>query len=243
MAAAGGPLERMQAKVERRFRWFTVYHAIVVAIAVVAIGWIALPSGSQDLVWIFVYAAVVLIAGVPPVWWMNRRVFRRTMGVFERLRPWISDVDVAPGRGYLLILDRDVVLAMDSPPNVVNFMAFFSAGGALLRPDVAQARRWAARIRGMKTRVSITKRAGPPEAQAELERFREAFGARWYMLFFREVRADRLAAGEPMFHESLGFFIPRFSDRAQAVAERMDALIAFLETAPARYFLKAATTA
>ncbi len=236
MAVVGEPLERMLTTQERRLRWFTVYHAVLAVIAVAAIGWIALPSGVQDLVWIFIYAAIVMPAGVPVIWWLNRRGFRRTRAALESLQPWVSDAKLSAGVGYLLVLDSGIVLSLDVRSNLIRFLAFFSAGRALLHPNAAQAQRWASRIRGLQTEGAITNKKGPAEAQAELERFRLAMGARWYMMFFREVRAERLAAGDPMYHEILAFFVTKWADRAAAIAENLGSIRSFLETAPDRCF-------
>ncbi len=234
--AVEDPLERMRRTLTRRFRWFTVYHATMVVIALALIGWIALPSGSADLVWVFIYVAIVMPVGVPVVWWLNRRNTRRLLGSLEPFRSRITDAKTSLSMGYLLVLDSGVVLGIDPRSNTVRFVAFLSAGGALLRPDLTQAERWGSRIRGMQPGGAVTKKKGPPEAQAELEQLRVSIGARWYMFFLREVRADRLAPGDPMWHAVLGFFIPRWSEHAKEVAGQLEAVTAFLTSAKARYF-------
>lgn len=236
MAVVGDPLERMREKLARRLRRFTVYHSILAAVSVAAIGWIVLPSGPPSLVWAFVYLAVVMPVGVPVVWWLNRRFFRRAMAAFEPFRSWIVDARVLVGTGYLLILSSGLVLGLDPRSNTLRCSAYFSPGGALVHPDAAQAERWGSRIRGMTTEGAITKKKGPSDAQQELEQFQAAFGARWYMFFLREVRSERLAAGDPMWHEVLAFLIPRWPEHMKEVANELERLTSFMVEARAKYF-------
>lgn len=236
MAAAGDPVGAMRARLERRFRWFTVYHGILVAIAVIAIGWIALTSGDSQLFWAFVFIAIVMPAGVPLVWWLNHRGVEQLARGLEPLRRRVRDAKVSAGVGYLLVLDNGVVLVLDPRTNSVRFVGFFSAGGTLLQPDAAQAARWAMRIRGMRNEGMITKNKGPPEAQAELERFRVALGAKFYVLSVRDVKPDRLSQGEPMRHMVLGFFLPKWRDHAEPIAHELDRIAAFLQENQGRTF-------
>ncbi len=243
MAQVGDPLGRMRLLLEKRLRRFTIYHAILVVVAVVLIAWITLPSGSETLWWAFVYVAIVMPAGIPLIWWINRRGFNRAMGALEVLRPRISDAKTSMAAGYLLILDSGLVLSLDPRSNALRFIAFFSAGGALIRPDLAHAEKWALRIRGMRTEGGVTNKKGPEPARAELERLRAAFGANMSMLYLREVRPERMAAGEPMWHEVLTFLMPRWWEHTQAVAAGLDALPSFLEGARIQYFSKAGSAA
>lgn len=240
---APDPIGEMRARMSRRFRWFTVYHAILVAFSVALVGWIVLPSQSSNLLWAFVFIAIVMPIGVPLVWWMNRRGYMRIMDALEAFRPRVRDAKVSLGAGYLLILDNGLVFAADPRTNALRFVAFLSAGGAVFRPDVRQAERWVARIRGMQTEGAITQKKGPPEAQAVLDQLRQEFGAKFYYLFLREVRSDRMAPGEPMWHLVLGFFVPRWWDRAKEIAAGVDRIASFLETAKDRYFPRGATAA
>ncbi len=243
MTAVADPLGEMRTKLTRRFRWFTVYHAILVAVAIAAIGWMALTFPSSNTLWAFVFIVIVMPAGVPLVWWLNRRGVARVMDAFESFRPRLGAAKVSLSAGYLLVLDNGIVFGADPRTNNIRFIAFFSAGGALLHPDIHQAERWAARIRGMQMGGAISRRKGPSEAQAELERFGAAFGAKAYFLSLRQVRTERMVAGEPMWHEVLLFFIPRWPDHASQIAGQLDQIVSFLETARGRYFPGSGSTA
>lgn len=240
MAAVGDPLGRMQAKIARRLRRFTVYHAAVVVVALSALAWILLLSGVPTFLWTFVVLVILMVAGIPLVWWLNRRNFDRMMSGFEAFRPRITDAKLSLNSGYLLILDNGLVLGVDPRTSALRFLAFFSAGGALLHPEMAQAERWGTRIRGMQTEGAITGKKGPADAQAALERFRVAFGAKWYLLFLRQLKPDRMVAGDPMWHEVLAFFIPKWWNQARAVAGELDPLMTFLQTAKTQYFPRSA---
>ncbi len=230
------PLGEMRAKLSRRLRWFTLYHAIMVVVAVGVIGYFAFLTGSSSLLWGFLFIAIVMPVGVPLIWWMNRRGLRQRMAAFEGLRPHVVGAQAFASAGYLVLLDNGLVLAVDPQTNALRFIAFFSPGGALIRPSMAQARLWGTRIRGLESEGAISKTKGPAEAQAELERFRVAFGAKWYLCFLRQVKSDRLVAGDPMWHEVAAFFVPKWWDRAQTIVAQLDSLVRFMETARTRYF-------
>lgn len=240
---AADPLDEMRATLARRSRWFTVAHAVLVVVAVGVFGWFAFVSQSSSFLLGFIFLAIVMPAGVPLIWWMNRRGWSRIMAAFEAFRPRVVGARASPTVGFFLLLENGLVVAVDPRSGAVRFVAFFSPGGALIRPDMAQVVRWGSRIRGLQSEGAISKSKGPAEAQAELERFRVAFGAKWYLCFLREVKSDRLAAGEPMWHEVLVFFIPRLWEQTPTIAAQLDAVTGFMERARTLYFPRGAKTA
>ncbi len=236
MAGAAGPLARVREVQARRLRTFTILHAAGVAVTLVVVGWLIWGSRMPSLLGSLVFLAIIMPAGVPLVWWLNHRAFQRTMDAFGGFRPRIAEVKFAFGAGYILVLDNGLVLGLDPRTTALRLVAFFSAGGVLVHADVTRAERWVMRIRGMQSEGTITNNKGPAEARAELERFRVAFGAKWCMLSLREVRPEHMAADEPMWHESLAFFIPRRRDHARTVAAELDSPAAFLEAARTKCF-------
>ena len=235
MIAPSGPVEGLRATVGRRVRIFTTLHAAMAATTVIVLGAFAYSAGVELFWWLFLYMLVVMPAGVPFVWWLNRRSLRRLFRAFEEMRLRIRYAGFFASVGYLLVFDNGLSFGLDPQSNALRFIAFFSPGGAILQPTLEQAKAWGSRIRGTSAAGSITSKKGNPEAQEQLERFRVRFGARWYVLVSREVRMNRLAPGEPMWRVGAVFFNPRWQEHARDIADELDPLARFLEEARTRY--------